>query len=285
MTWTTVVPLLVLVATSIGVTLWSDRLHPRLATWILTGLAAMAVVSVVAVLLVLTLPLAASSSRLANIIGWCFDRTTTRDRRWLGSAAGLTLTIGAARSMLAHRVHRSMVPIGDVPVLVLSSNKATAYAVPGGRGQVVVTSAMLDALNEEERRAMFAHEQAHLALGHHRFIRFGDLCASLLPVLRPLSRRITHATERWADEVAADRIGSRSMVARAVALAGLASAGESPTPMTIATIGVPARVQALLTPPSHDASPVVACVGGAALCAAMVATQLHHLATLLSHLC
>ncbi len=65
----------------------------------------------------------------------------------------------------------------------------------------------------DKRRALLAHEQAHLDLGHHRYLRASEMTASF-PLLGPLARAVRFSTERWADEEAASVVGDRRVVAR-----------------------------------------------------------------------
>lgn len=79
--------------------------------------------------------------------------------------------------------------------------------------------------------------------------------------------------ERWADEEAAAHVGSRTVVARAVGRAALASVGASRPAALAATGGaVPQRVQALLAPPpARRALPFVAGAFLLTLCCASLA--------------
>jgi len=168
---------------------------------------------------------------------------------------------------------------------------AVALAVPGrpGRpGQIVVTTGMLDALDADERRAMFAHELAHLQLRHHLFLRLSGLAAAALPILRPVALQVRFATERWADERAARDIGSRSLVARAVTKGALAGAGDLIPSGAMALNGstTEARITALSgDEPATTAPGEAAFICVAALIVGTAAAQLHHLATLAVHAC
>jgi hypothetical protein len=115
----------------------------------------------------------------------------------------------------------------------------------------VVTTALLDRLRPAERRALFAHERAHLAARHDRFLLTVQLAARANPVLRPLRTAVAYTAERWADEEAARAVGSRRTVARAIGTAALVSRGTpAPTLAGLAAPGpVPRRVAALLGPP------------------------------------
>ncbi|MFG6301876.1 M56 family metallopeptidase, partial [Streptomyces rochei] len=137
-------------------------------------------------------------------------------------------------------------------VAVLPDDVPYAYALPGGRrDRVVVSTALLDRLQSAERRALFAHERAHLAARHHRFLLAVRLAALANPFLRPLRTAVAYAAERWADEAAARVVGDRRAVATAIGKAALVSRG---TPVaTLAGFAapgpVPRRVAALLGPP------------------------------------
>ncbi|MFB7928072.1 M56 family metallopeptidase [Streptomyces sp. NPDC056039] len=117
-------------------------------------------------------------------------------------------------------------------------------------GRVVVTTGLLDRLRSAERRALFAHERAHLAARHDRFLLTVQLAARANPFLRPLRTAVAYTAERWADEEAARAIGSRRTVARAIGTAALVSRGTpAPTLAGLAAPGpVPRRVAALLGP-------------------------------------
>ena len=130
---------------------------------------------------------------------------------------------------------------------LLPDNEPVAYALPGG---VVVSRGMLRALSADQRRALLAHERAHVSLRHHRFVLLVDLASAAQPLLWPLRDAVRYTVERWADEVAATAIGDRVLTARAVATAALAARHAR---LSVATLGVsagpvPQRVAALLTP-------------------------------------
>ncbi|MEU9043937.1 MULTISPECIES: M56 family metallopeptidase [unclassified Kitasatospora] len=150
----------------------------------------------------------------------------------------------------------------EPPLAVLDDERADAFALPGrlrrpGRpgepGRIVVTSGMLRALSGPERSALLAHERAHLAARHHVFLALAEHAADVHPALRPLRAPLGYHLERWADEVAAARVGDRTVTARAVGRAALA-ASRSPWPdrprlAPAAHSGpVPRRVAALLQP-------------------------------------
>ncbi|MGH3471923.1 MAG: M48 family metalloprotease [Nocardioidaceae bacterium] len=144
----------------------------------------------------------------------------------------------------------------DVGILALPSTHG---------GHIIASRRILAALQPLERRAVLAHESAHLAKHHHIYRMIVDLGATLNPLLRPLSRSVRFATERWADEAAAEVVGDRRVVARALARASLFSRTAQPgivdgaLALEAAGTGVVDRVNALLKPkPRHRPALILA---------------------------
>lgn len=149
---------------------------------------------------------------------------------------------------VARRTTRHEPDDGDL--MVIQDQRPLAHAVPGRPGRIVVSTGLLAMLTPTERRALLAHERAHLAHGHHLFVAVVDIAAAINPLLRPLAATIRFTTERWADEIAAAQVSDRSMVALALAKVALASKpGRKRNDVAMgATSGpVPRRVAALLT--------------------------------------
>ncbi|CAM5351468.1 hypothetical protein SFUMM280S_08626 [Streptomyces fumanus] len=140
------------------------------------------------------------------------------------------------------RAHRALAGLPGTSVAVLPDAVPITYALPGGRrDRVVVTTALLACLEPAERRALFAHERAHLAARHHRFLLTVRLAALANPFLRPLRTAVSYTAERWADEAAAGAVGSRRTVATAIGKAALVSRG---TPHHLADAPARARSRA-----------------------------------------
>ena len=113
--------------------------------------------------------------------------------------------------------------VGSDEVTVLPDDEPYAYALPGVPDRVVVSTGMLDKLAEREQLAMVAHERAHLAHRHHRYLLTVALVSRAHPLLRPLCAVVSYHLERWADEEAAREVGDRRATARAVAKAALSA--------------------------------------------------------------
>ncbi|MGC4974358.1 M56 family metallopeptidase [Streptomyces sp. DT199] len=268
-----------------------QHLHPRTATRLLTVLAVvLALCSTVCLALVMVVGTAQlPGNPLPD--GWSDPevRAAVPYDEIVGKAAIPALcavVVACARTMRRHgrvrrQAHQALAGLRGTEVAVLPDAVPYAYALPpggrrggglssrgAGRGRVVVTTALLDRLRPAERRALFAHERAHLAARHDRFLLAVQLAARANPFLRPLRTAVAYTAERWADEEAARTIGSRRTVARAIGTAALVSRGTPlPTLAGLAAPGpVPRRVAALLgpAPAVHDWPPVFTAVGLAA---------------------
>ncbi|WP_381558454.1 M56 family metallopeptidase [Streptomyces eurythermus] len=237
-----------------------NRLHPRTATRLLT---AVAVVMAVCSTLCLALLMVVGTAQLpGNPLpdGWSDPevRAAVPHDEVAGRAAIPALAVVAAacaRTLWRHRrvtrrARRALAGVPGPTVAVLPDSTPYAYALPGGRGRIVASTALLDALAPAERRALFAHERAHLTARHHRHLLAAHLAARANPFLRPLRTAVVYTAERWADEEAARAVGDRRTVARAIGKAALLSPRTpAPTLAALAATGpVPRRVAALLAP-------------------------------------
>ena len=141
--------------------------------------------------------------------GW---RAVQRARRSVDEAA----SIGTPA---CHRgVEMVVLPVGAIVAL------GTASPTP----RIVVSRGIVDLLDDEQLAAVARHEQAHIILGHERFLL---LAAILDHVFGPLTRRGTMslrmAVERWADEHAsAGLVDGRRQVRSALLRVGGAMAVE-----------------------------------------------------------
>ncbi|MEV6445172.1 M56 family metallopeptidase [Amycolatopsis sp. NPDC051716] len=237
----------------------TPRLPPRAASWLLTtgclvlaaaGTAALTLQAFAGLTLVpaiaqaghwspqalkpVNVPLAIGCGLLLTALGMAFTRTAVRYARW---SCALTRELDEHNSAAG--------------VIVLRGREPVAFSAPGRGGRIAISSGMLDALGPAERDALLAHERAHLRLRHHRFLIAITLAATLNPLLRPLCSAARFALERWADEAAAQHIGDRTVVAKAVAKAALAGRAEPGFALAATGGPVPRRVSALLTAPAR----------------------------------
>ncbi|WP_329284013.1 M56 family metallopeptidase [Streptomyces sp. NBC_00691] len=282
-----------------------QRLHPRTATRLL---AAVAGVSAVCSTLCLGLLMIVGTAQLpGNPLPDSWSDPDVRaalpydeiaGRAAIPALLAVLLSCGAAawrQLRVRRRVVAALGGLPPTPVAVLPDRTPYAYAVPGGRvrggargpgrraqphghGRVVVSTGMLAGLAPAERRALFAHERAHLAARHHRHLLTVHLAARANPFLRPLRTAVSYTAERWADEEAAAEVGSRRSVARAIGKAALLAPRAPAATLPALTGGdagpVPRRVAALMRPaPAARAwPPAGTAVGLAAWCAAFGVT-------------
>ncbi|OKK02593.1 hypothetical protein AMK26_23555 [Streptomyces sp. CB03234] len=270
-----------------------QHLHPRAATWLLSGVAG--VLAVCSTLCLALLVVVGTAQLPGNPLPDGWSDPEVREAVPYDEIAGkvsipalIVVIASCARTVWRHvRVRRSAAHVlSSVPsrsVAVLPDETPYAYALPGKRrGRVVVTTGMLDGLSAPERRALFAHERAHLVGRHHRFLLVVQLAARANPFLRPLRTAVTYTAERWADEEAAATVGSRRVVARAIGKAALVSRGAPIATLAgFATTGpVPRRVAALLEPaPAERVWPPVSTTVGLAAWGAAAGTTVSALSS------
>ncbi len=174
----------------------------------------------------------------------------------LGGLAALVLLLIGLRQLVhglgvLWSVERDGRRLGGTGRLVVVDDAVPdAYALPGLRGRIVVSSAMLQALPASGRRVLLAHEGAHLRYRHDLYQLLTRLAVAANPLLRPLRGAVALGAERWADEVAAELTGDRELVARTLARAGLARAGHRTdrAALALAETELAARTHALLQP-------------------------------------
>ncbi len=299
-------PLLIPALTALAARPLAARLEPRQATWLLTTAAAILAGCAVAALALLTASAAAGLPALAAL--GHYSQPALRRADPVAAVTGLAATVllaGAAVTAatglrrraraLAESYRRAARLRADGGLVVMPGNAIEAYALPGWPGQIVVSAALLEALDDRQRAALLAHERAHLARRHHLFTTTAHLAAAACPLLLPLARAVDYTVERWADEDAARATGDRRLVAATIghvalltppcrprpATASLGAAGR-PRRVSVAWAGpVPRRVAALLAPPPARHAVLVAAVVAAAaltgLSALEAARDLHAL--------
>ncbi|MFG2942182.1 M56 family metallopeptidase [Streptomyces sp. NPDC048282] len=273
-----------------------DRLSPAAALWTVTGsavaLAGCSLAALGAFVLtgLLRLPFFASLGELIQPLRFGSDRlvlplaAVSAGAVALGTRRLVRTVLHQARAFHAARAEAGRAAAGDL--CVVDSPCPDAYALPGRPHRIVVTTGMLRSLDGAEREALFAHERAHNAGGHHFFLAVAELAAHCHPALRRVRDVVRLAVERVADEAAARAVGDRRLTARAIARAALAGQGggaERPAfAPGVASGPVPHRVEALLAPRGRRRAggwAAVLLVAGVGLsCAASVAgmADFHH---------
>lgn len=239
------------------------RLPPGLGAWLLSfgavlaAAASSASLGLVALVYVAQLPFARAQGRWSDAV-----------LRGSGvpSIAGLLATVAVAvlaarfvrvvwrrtgALVAAHRLAAAL-PAAGGELAVVDSPVRQALAIPGRPGRIVVSSGLLRSLDATQRRAVLAHERAHLRHGHHWHHSAAALAVAVNPLLRRVPAALEACCERWADERAAAVSGRASVAAALVrAAAGAATTGFAvPEVALAATSGdVLARIGALQAPP------------------------------------
>jgi hypothetical protein len=266
----------------------SRVLAPRTAALALTFAAVLVATSTSFVLGVLAFTLLGTLPPVAALGRWSVTALSAADpvpQLVAAVACAAVLLLGASGARAAVRRGRALaaaralcLTLGGEPgqLVILDDDADDVYALPGDRGRIVASRSLLAALPADERRALLAHETAHLRGRHHLYRSAAELAAAVNPMLRPVARAVRYATERWADEDAATATGDRASVARALARVGLrrhdapAPVGWRAVALDGAESAVVARVRALLaTPPRRRPGTLVA---QAALASVLVMT-------------
>lgn len=262
----------------------SRRLPPRTAAWLTAGSISAVFVSVLTSAWIVSLGLLSGAPFVHALFTWCLHPMSHAGAgiRALGAvalAASAVLTLHACRVTSAWWGSRAD---GAAGVRVVKDQRPLAYVEAGRGGAIIVSTGMLGALAPDERQAMLAHETAHLRHRHDRFLAVGQLVGSLPGVGRRVVGHLHFALERWADEEAARAVGSREVVAHAVARAAIAQHETPAGALGMAGGDIVGRVEFLLDASKQRHVPALA-VFGAVVAAAAV--QLHHLPEILRMVC
>lgn len=248
------------------------RLPPRHATWLLSAGGAVAALSGVALLALLGFLLVGEQPVVAQEGHWSVSalRAHAPVGGAVASAALLALVLaGAAGGVVVGRRGRAIVaayrscralPEAWGELVVTPRASTGAYALPGRPGRIVVSQPLLSELSAGQRRALLAHERAHLEYGHHWHLAVVTITTAVNPLLFGLRRATEQAVERWADEEAAAEVGDRRLVASTLEAAAVFLGPRPSLALAAAANTVPARVAALLAPPPQRRSVPMALV-------------------------
>jgi Zn-dependent protease with chaperone function len=251
MTWTGLVPIAAVAAALALTAVLRSWLAPAAAARLLTLVAVSSALTIGWLLLLTVFGWAISYPEFDTVAGWCAVATPGHHPvgTFMGVAAAIILVVGSARAVLAgFRFWRTDAAWrGSDSVEIVPSVDPIAFAVPGRGGTVVVSTGLLGGLPRGQRDALLAHEHAHVRLRHHRYVRVTQLAAKVVPLLYPLDRWVSLATERWADEEAARVVGDRRVVADALLSAATMQATRHGL-LFAAGSHLDERVEALLEP-------------------------------------
>ena len=203
------------------------RLPPAVGTWLLSGGGLLAAAGSSASLALLAFTFVARAPFVAEQGHW--SDATLRNHNPVSLPIGILATVAvlvlatrfvraAGRCLRsvrdAYRVAAALPDTGS-DLSVIDSGDPHAFAVPGRPGRIVVTTGLLRTLDAGQRRALLAHEQAHLQHRHYLHQCLARLTAAVNPLLYRLPTAIELSAERWADEDAAG-VCRRDVVADAL---------------------------------------------------------------------
>ncbi len=280
-------PLLVTLAVAGIATSTHGRLPPKLATRFVTTALVLVVVAALPTAVVVAVAFLAHAPVVGVGFQWCAQAIGLHGAvsPWIGVPVLGLLAVGTTRTVWLVREHRALRMHDVHPIHIARSHKPYAVTLPGRAGQIVISTAMVEMLDDDERRIVVAHERAHARYRHDRYLLTAELAAALLPPLRTLARRVNFSIERWADEAAAVVCGDRQLVA--VTLGKVALQSHPRTVAGFSGLGVAARVGALLEAPipTPHRSQLVALWSSLAVTGGFSLYQLHHLERMVAALC
>ena len=282
-------PLVVAVVVAVAVTTVHRRMPPTVASRLLTVALAVVASAAVPTLWLISLGYLGHLPFLDEGLSWCARMFGIHARipHWIGIPAVALSSVGVFRTWRVFRLHRRIRHDQPGSVEIAGHEAVFAFTLPGRGGHVVLSSGLVDFLDDDEQSVVLAHEHAHARHRHDRYLLIGQLGAASTPFLRPLASRLQFSLERWADEEAVEaRHGDRRFVAHTLAKVAL----RTVTPvgaLSFAGLGVTARVAALLAPaPSRPgASTLIGMWAAIALTAVLAGFQIHHLARLVTAIC
>lgn len=287
MTASMVLPLAAASALAVTATSVHRFLPPRLAARFVTIALVLVAVAAAPTLAIVALAFLAHVPVIGFGFQWCAQAFGLHGSvpASVGIPVVAMIAWGAMRTVRVVREHRRLRVDEGRTVYVADSRTPYAVTLPGRAGQVVVSTALLDGLDHDERRVVLAHERAHARYRHDRYVLVAAVCAAAIPPLRALARRVTFSIERWADEAAAAACGDRRLVA--LTLGKVALHAHPATVSGFAGLGVAARMGALLDPPLRNPRRplVVGLWASVGVTAALALYQLHHLERMLTALC
>lgn len=181
--------------------------------------------------------LSAGAVGAVALLAWRWGRSLLRARTRTHRHASMARVVGRR--------------VAGLDAVVLDAPERVAYCVAGRPHTIVVTSAALDALDEDHLAAVLAHERAHLTGRHHLLLAATRGLATSLPrvgLFTSAAAEVAKLVEICADDVAARRHDSSTVLGALLTLSG---AAPIPSGALGATgVGVLARVQRLAEPPA-----------------------------------
>lgn len=184
------------------------------------------------------------------LIDWSYHLLP--DHRPLGAVVGLgalaAALVGTVRAVRILRGHRGLRTVHSAPLEIIRADAVFAYTLPGPAGTIVVSTGLVDSLDDVELQVVVEHERVHAGHRHDRFKLLALVAQAFLPPVRSVTKRLDFYLERWADEQAVEATATdRQVAARTIAKVALATASPA-FALGVADHGIAARARALLLP-------------------------------------
>ncbi len=182
------------------------------------------------------------------------------------------------RVRLLRARHRELVDIiarqepGSRNLRILDHPVPTAYCLPGYHARVVVSRAVIEALDDTELAAVLAHERSHLRSRHDLLVEFLSVIHETVP--GPMRCQAAMGEVRLLVEALADRTAAREVGVEPMSRALGALAGGRVPEAAFAVSGpttAPLRVELLHEPPPSRALGLSLYASGAAVLATPLA--------------
>jgi Zn-dependent protease with chaperone function len=284
---------------------WADR-SPRLAVVAWLVLTGSAVVSVVLGGAALVVPTVRVSADLSVLLATCamalrasYAHPGGAAMAGAGAVLGLAVTarvtwcmaVTLARAGLARRRYRRVLAVVGrhdrrLGAVLVDHAEPAAWCLPGAEGQVALTTAAVQALDDVQLAAVLAHERAHQRGRHHLLVALAGALAAAFPRVRAFRQgheQVARLVELLADDAAAVASPRLKVAEALLALAAPASsaaavlgAGGSATAARVkrliaapAPIGRARATAGLLTVAALTAFPLVLAAGPAAAVSGM----------------
>lgn len=264
------------------------RLHPRVSAAVLAASVVwISAVAVVGIWLVAFRYLA-HISWLAAQFQWCSVIVGAHSTvsSWVGVPAVAAMITGVVRAVRFWRVQRELRSSRLRGTSIVTSDDVFAFVVPGPNAATIVSSGLLRHLGSEEQAVVFAHERAHADHRHDRYLTIGRAAEAVLPIIRPLTRRLEFSLERWADDAAVSAVnGDRLLVARTIAKVALLPHRALRPVLGFTGLGEAARAEFLLDPPRRSRALTGLAILSSAVGLTFALYQLHHFEALFNTLC
>lgn len=285
---TVIVPFLLAMTLAAVVTTTHRRLPPLVAVRAVTATLVVVAAAAVPTLWIVAFGYVAHAPLFGGRLDWCAEKLGVHDPipSWLGAPAVFLAFIGVVRFSAVLSSYRRLRHDHSDTIEIADHAQPFAFTLPGRGGHVVLSTGLIDMLDEAEQAVVIAHERAHASHRHDRYLLVAQAAAATVPFLRPLADRLHFSLERCADEVAVAQCGDRGFVARTLGKVALRSVSPMGA-MSFAGLGASARVAALLSPSTAPLRRIanLALWGAVLMTGVLAGFQIHHLTRLVAALC